>query len=182
MAQVNGFYSDGYVLSDYNNTGIYHKAGLIRSKWYDPRIDSIDNGMKLISGKTYEIMINSNDVPSSLKLQIKCGVAEKMVVEIEEDRVIIDSKTNSSADTWEEITLIPTKKRAKIRIKMLPIDLGKATIGYFKDVRVFMNNCFYSLDSNFDEFMLDNFSNNNNSNNLWVKINGEWKAAKVTII
>jgi hypothetical protein len=182
MAQVNGFYSDGYVLSDYNNTGIYYKAGLIRSKWYDPRIDSIDNGMKLISGKTYEIMINANDVPSAVKLQIKCNVAEKIVVEIEEDGVITDSETNSSADIWEEITLTPTKSRVKIRIKILPIAIGKVAVGYFKDVRVFMNNCFYSLDSNFDEFMLDNFSNNNNSNYLWVKINGEWKPAKITII
>jgi len=178
MAQVNGFYSDGYVLSDYNNTGIYHKAGLFRSRWYDTRTDSIDNGKKLISAETYEIMINANDVPSAIKLQIKCGVAEKMIAEIEEDGVTTDSKTNSSADTWEEITLTPTKRLVKIRIKMLPIALGKVAVGYFKDVRVFMSNCFYSLDSNFDEFMLDTSLN---SNHLWVKINGEWKPAKAMI-
>jgi len=179
MAQVNGFYSDGYVLSDYNNTGIYYKAGLFRSRWYDPRIDSIDNGMKLISGKTYEILINANDVPSAIKLQIKCSVAGKIVAETEEDGVITDSKTNSSADTWEEVTFTPTKSRVKIRIKILSIALGKVAVGYFKDVRVFMSNCFYSLDSNFDEFMLVTALNNDQ---LWVKINGEWKPAGVTII
>lgn len=179
MAQVNGFYSDGYVLSDYNNAGIYHKAGLFRSRWYDPRTDSIDNGKKLISAETYEIMINANDVISAIKLQIKCSVVEKIVVEIEEDGVITDSKVNSSANTWEDITFTPTKRRVKIRIKMLPIAFGKVAVGYFKDVRVFMSNCFYSLDSNFDEFMLDTSLN---SNHLWVKINGEWKPAKLTII
>jgi hypothetical protein len=135
--------------------------------------------MKLISGKTYEILINANDVPSAVKLQIKCNVAEKIVVEIEEDGVITDSKTNSSADTWEEVMFTPTKSRVKIRIKILSIALGKVAVGYFKDVRVFMNNCFYSLDSNFDEFLLDTSLN---SNHLWVKIDGEWKPAKVMII
>jgi hypothetical protein len=179
MAQVYGFYSDGYVLSDYNNAGIYCKTGLFRSRWYDSRTDNVNNGKKLISAETYEIMINANDVPSSVKLQIKCSIAGKMIVEIEEDGIITDSKTNNNANTWEEITLTPNKKRAKIRIKILPITPGKVAVGYFKAVRVLMNNCFYSLDSNFDEFMLDTSFN---SNCLWVKINGEWKPAKVMII
>lgn len=178
MTQFNGFYSDGYVLSDYRNTGIYIKTDLFRSRWYDPRTDSIDNGKKLISAETYEISINANDVPSAIKLQIICSVAEKIVVEIEEDGVITDSKTNSNANTWEEITFTPTKKKVKIRIRMLPIALGKIAVGYFKDVKVFMSNCFYSLDSNFDEFMLDTSLN---SHHLWVKINGEWKPAKAMI-
>jgi len=179
MAQVDGFYSDGYVLSDYNNAGIYCKAGLFRSRWYDQRTDSVNNGKKLRSGEAYEILINANDVPSAVKLQIKCSVTEKFVVEIEEDGVITDSKTNSSANTWEEITLTLTKKRGKIRIRILPTVLGKVAVGYFKDVRVFMDNCFYSLDANFDEFLLDASLN---SNHLWVKINGVWTPAKVTII
>jgi len=179
MAQVDGFYSDGYVLSDYTNVGIYCKAGLFRSRWYDPRIDSVNNGKKLRSGEVYEILINANDVPGTVKLQIKYSVAEKMVAEIEEDGVITDSKTNSNANTWEDIILTPTKKQVKIRIRILPTVLGKVAVGYFKDVRVFMNNCFYSLDSNFDEFLLDASLN---SNHLWVKINGVWTPAKVTII
>jgi len=180
MAQVEGFYSDVYQLSDVDNCGIYTKPFEWRASWYDARIDSELSGKKLKAAESYEVLIRCDGVPDSVKLKIKCDYPGKMVAELVEDGTMIDSAANINANSWEEVELTPTKERALLRVKVLPvISVGKLPVGYFKDVRVFMRNFFYSLDSNFDEFML---ATSLNSNHLWVKINGEWKPAKVTII
>jgi len=181
MPEYEGFYPDAYRLSDFTNVGLYPDLYTFKSKSFCQLTDSIEDGIKLISGETYEFLVSSAEQQNDVSVDVLCNATGKAVVEIVQSGLVINSGTNQG-NSKETITLTSTAQDFKVRLRVLPLMVGKLAIAYFSNIKIKPNGSEYSFSLN-DIFERTKIAPSGVSGSkIWVKVNGEWKQATVSII
>lgn len=181
MAEYNGDYDivAKARFSEYVNAGIYLDKRNKSSHTRDSRTDVLGQ-VSLLPGEVWETEVIAESIPDKFGVSIYSRIEGNAVVELVEDNKTISSVSTSLVDEWEDIEIVPNKKRFIIRIVnvwsyMRGDGVRRITM---RNPYLKIGEMVYSPNEWLVSWELKEGSAGGGCG-VWVKVNGEWVRARV---